>query len=479
MTMPLTAPECTAAQLRDSAPPHPASRPRAPPLRCDPAPGPKFRETALRRQRGFQHDSEGTMPRLLIMKSWLPIPVSSHFSLKNIPFGIISTASNVHHRPAVAVGEHVLDLSAFTSGAGFSKLAPELQSNTAVFAQPTLNAFAALGRPYHRAIRQYLQDVFREDTPYPELLQTNDTLRQTALVALADAQTHLPLSIGDYTDFFAGRNHAFNVGTLFRGPANALQPNYNHLPVAYHGRASSVVVSGTPLRRPWGQALPAPGATAPVFRPCARLDIELEMGMFVCRGNALGAPVAVADAEYSIFGYGHMNDWSERDIQSGSTAWVVLADALEPFRTRGLENETPLQPYLQEDRTDNILDVQLEVSVTTAKGHTTKLTKTSSKNLLWSWPQMLAHHTISGCNLRAGDLFGSGTVSGFDAGTHGSFLEQTQGGKVTIKLEGGEERKFVEDGDTITITGWAGSVEGELVGFGECVGQILPAVARS
>ncbi|KAF3349236.1 hypothetical protein VdG2_02672 [Verticillium dahliae VDG2] len=326
------------------------------------------------------------------MKSWLPIPVSSHFSLKNIPFGIISTASNAHHRPAVAVGEHVLDLSAFTSGAGFSKLAPELQSNTSVFAQPTLNAFAALGRPYHRAIRQYLQDVFREDTP-------------------------------------------------------------------------------------------------------ARLDIELEMGMFVSRGNALGAPVAVADAEDSIFGYVLMNDWSARDIQqweyvplgpfnaknfgTSISAWVVLADALEPFRTRGLENETPLQAYLQEDRTDNILDVQLEVSVTTAKGHTTKLTKTSSKNLLWSWPQMLAHHTISGCNLRAGDLFGSGTVSGFDAGTHGSFLEQTQGGKVAIQLEGGEERKFVEDGDTITITGWAGSVEGELVGFGECVGQILPAVARS
>ncbi|KAF3356365.1 Putative ribosomal RNA methyltransferase C4F10.03c [Verticillium dahliae VDG1] len=272
------------------------------------------------------------------MKSWLPIPVSSHFSLKNIPFGIISTASNAHHRPAVAVGEHVLDLSAFTSGAGFSKLAPELQSNTSVFAQPTLNAFAALGRPYHRAIRQYLQDQWE----------------------------YVPL-----------------------GPFNA------------------------------------------------------------------------------------------KNFGTSISAWVVLADALEPFRTRGLENETPLQAYLQEDRTDNILDVQLEVSVTTAKGHTTKLTKTSSKNLLWSWPQMLAHHTISGCNLRAGDLFGSGTVSGFDAGTHGSFLEQTQGGKVAIQLKGGEERKFVEDGDTITITGWAGSVEGELVGFGECVGQILPAVARS
>ncbi|KAM0273131.1 hypothetical protein ACHAQH_008480 [Verticillium albo-atrum] len=428
------------------------------------------------------------------MKSWLPIPASSHFSLKNIPFGIISTTTNTHHRPAVALGEHVLDLSAFTSGAGFSKLAPELQSKTSVFSQPTLNAFAALGRPYHRAIRQYLQDIFREDTPYPDLLKTNDTLRNAALVPIADTKNHLPLSIGDYTDFFAGRNHAFNVGTLFRGPANALQPNYSHLPVAYHGRASSVVVSGTPLRRPWGQALPAPGATEPVFRPCARLDIELEMGMFVCKGNELGESVPVGEAEDFIFGYVLMNDWSARDIQqweyvplgpfnaknfgTSISAWVVLADALEPFRTKGLENETELQSYLKENKTDNILDINLEVSVTTAKGNKTNVTKTSSKNLLWSWPQMLAHHTISGCNLRAGDLFGSGTVSGFDAGTHGSFLEQTQGGKVAIKLEGGEERKFVEDGDTITITGWAGSVDGELVGFGECVGQILPAVAR-
>ncbi|KAH7374836.1 fumarylacetoacetase [Plectosphaerella cucumerina] len=426
------------------------------------------------------------------MKSWLPIPASSHFSLKNIPFGIISTASNPRHRPAVALGDHVLDLSAFASSAGFNKLSTDLQSNLGVFEQTTLNDFAALGRPYHRAIRQYLQDIFSENTSHE--IKTNTSLQKEALLPIADVTTHLPLSIGDYTDFFAGRNHAFNVGTLFRGPANALQPNYNHLPVAYHGRASSVVVSGTPLRRPWGQALPAPGATEPIFRPCARLDIELEMGMFVCKGNVLGEPVALEDAEDFIFGYVLMNDWSARDIQqweyvplgpfnaknfgTSISPWVVLADALEPFRTEGLKNEAELQSYLKEDRKDNILDIQLEVSITTATGNSTTLTRTSSKNLLWSWSQMLAHHTVAGCNLRSGDLFGSGTISGFDAGTHGSFLEQTQGGKVTIKLEGGEERKFVEDGDTITLTGWAGGVDGELVGFGQCVGQILPAISR-
>ncbi|OIW24792.1 fumarylacetoacetase [Coniochaeta ligniaria NRRL 30616] len=425
------------------------------------------------------------------MKSWLPIPASSHFSLSNLPFGIISTSTQVKQRPAVAVGDYVLDLSAFAHGAGFSKLAPDLQQKTDVFAQATLNGFAALGRPYHRAIRNYLQEVFREDTPYPEVLKTNNALRQAALVPLSKTQVHLPLAIGDYTDFFAGRNHAFNVGTLFRGPANALQPNYNHLPVAYHGRASSVVISGTPLRRPWGQALPAPGADTPVFRPSARLDMELELGMFVCRGNALGEPIPLHEAEDFIFGYVLMNDWSARDIQQweyvplgpfnaknfGTTisGWVVLADALEPFRTEGLKNEVELHPYLRNKRTDNILDIQLEVSITTTKGNKTTVTKTSSKNLLWSWPQMLAHHTIAGCNLRPGDLFGSGTISGLDAGTHGSFLEQTQGGKVPIKLEGGGERKFVEDGDTITITGWAVGTDGEIVGFGDCVGQILAA----
>lgn len=314
------------------------------------------------------------------MKSWLPIPASSRFSVRNIPFGIISTSTQVRQRVGVAIGDHVLDLLAFTDGAGFSKLSSDLQQHTGVFAQATLNGFASLGRPYHRAIRTYLQNVFREDTPYPDVLETNETLRQVALVPISETQLHLPLAIGDYTDFFAGRNHAFNVGTLFRGPANALQHNYNHLPVAYHGRASSVVVSGTPLRRPWGQALPAPGAAAPVFRPSTRLDIELELGMFVCRGNALGEPIPLHEAEEFIFGYVLMNDWSARDIQQweyvplgpfnaknfGTTisGWVVLADALEPFHTTGLKNEVELQPYLKEDRIDNILDVQLEVSIT-------------------------------------------------------------------------------------------------------------------
>ncbi|KAJ0306707.1 hypothetical protein COL5a_006063 [Colletotrichum fioriniae] len=313
------------------------------------------------------------------MKSWLPIPPRSHFSLLNIPFGVISSKDKQLHRPAIAIGEHILDLDAFATGGGFSKAANVSSEHAKAFSQPTLNAFAELGRPVHRAVRLYLQDIFLNDTPHPDVLKDNETLKKAALRPISEVSMHLPFAIGDYTDFFAGRNHAHNVGVLFRGPANALQPNYSHLPVAYHGRASSVVVSGTPLRRPWGQALPAPGATEPVFRPCARLDIELEMGMFISKPNDLGSPVSVKDADEHIFGYVLMNDWSARDIQQweyvplgpfnaknfGTTisAWVVLADALEPFRTKGLENETQLQKYLQEDRSDNVLDIKLEVTL--------------------------------------------------------------------------------------------------------------------
>ncbi|CAG9952795.1 unnamed protein product [Clonostachys rosea f. rosea IK726] len=428
-------------------------------------------------------------------KSWLSIPSGSHFSLANIPFGIITHSRFQVPRIAVAVGEHALDVNTFAQKGGFAKCAGLDSSALKVFTEQSLNAFAALGRSHHRTVRNYLRDVFRADTPYPEVLQANEGLKSEALIPLSEVQNHLPLTIGDYTDFFAGRNHAHNVGTLFRGPANALNPNYNHVPVAYHGRASSVVVSGTPLNRPWGQVLPAPGATTPVFKPCAKLDIELELGMFISRGNTLGQPINVDDAEEHIFGYVLMNDWSARDVQQweyvplgpfnaknfGTTisAWVVLADALEPFKTAGLTNEVELQDYLKETKKDNVVDINLEVALITENGDENVISKTSSKNLLWSWPQMVAHHSITGCNLRTGDLLGSGTISGFEAGTQGSILEQTLGGKTPLELKGGEKRSFVNDGDTIRIKGVAGSVDGELVGFGECVGKILAPISRS
>lgn len=312
------------------------------------------------------------------LRSWLPIPKSSHFSLANIPFGIISTASKSTPRPAIAIGDHVLDLDEFAASGAFSSLGID----ASVFSKPTLNDFAALGRPVHRSVRQYLQDVFAENTSVAQVLKSNSALQEKALIRRDQVTMHLPFQIGDYTDFYAGKNHAFNVGCLFRGPDNALQPNYTHLPVGYHGRASSLVVSGTPITRPNGQTLENPAATpkVPVFGPSKRLDIELELGAFVSKPNALGKNINIADAADHIFGYVLLNDWSARDIQAweyvplgpflaknfGSTIspWVVLTDALEPFRTTGIKNDTPLLPYLQEKEEKNVYDIRLQVDIT-------------------------------------------------------------------------------------------------------------------
>lgn len=311
--------------------------------------------------------------------SWLQIAPDSPFSAANIPFGIISTSSDSTRRAAVAIGEYALDLKAFAASGGFES-SSEIKKHEYVFSQPTLNDFAALGRPFHRSVREYLQAVFSKDTKHANVLKDNSKLREAALIPLGKIEYHLPMKIGDYTDFYASTNHAYNVGVLFRGPANALQPNYKHLPVAYHGRASSVVVSGTPIRRPWGQILKDPKAEpkVPELAPCEKLDLELEMGMLVCRPNDMGAPVSVNDAEQHIFGYVLMNDWSARDLQAWEyvplgpftsknmgtsiSPWVVLADAAIP-RATGLPNDNTLLPYLKESAKENVLDITLEVDL--------------------------------------------------------------------------------------------------------------------
>lgn len=433
------------------------------------------------------------------LRSWLPVAASSPFSLANIPFGIISTPDSPVRRPATVVGTHVLDLKSFAERKGFAGL-DTIQAHLHVFSASTLNQFAALGRPIHSQVRSYLQDVFASDTRYPDALRDNESLRSEALISLDSVSLHLPMEIGDYTDFFAGINHAFTVGSLFRGPQNALQPNYKHLPVAYHGRASSVFVSGTPVHRPWGQILVDPTAEPkiPSLLPCRRLDIELEIGAFICKANEPGQPVLVDEADHSIFGYVLVNDWSARDLQTWEyvplgpfnaknfattiSAWVVLPDALEPFATSGIENETELLPYLRQTEKRNQYDIKLRVELSTGEGESrssTVITETSSKNLLWSFPQMVAHHTISGCPMRPGDLLGSGTISGTDERSRGSLLEQNMAGKFTIKLSDGQERKFLADGDTVNITGVCGSEEEGLVGFGDCSGTILGAVPLS
>ena len=253
----------------------------------------------------------------MVKMSWLPIPIDSPFSIANIPFGVISTAKSPTPHIAVAIGEYALDLKTFTEGDGFSLL-KEIGGHLEVFREETLNGFASLGQQVHRSVRQYLQAVLSEACPYPGALRDNEKLRTEALIPLGECRTHMPMKVGDYTDFYAGLNHAFNVGVLFRGKDNALQPNYKHLPVGYHGRASTVVVSGTPIRRPTGQILADPAAAEkiPVLSPCKKLDIELELGAFVCSSNTMGDPISIQDAKSHIFGVVLMNDWSARDIQA-------------------------------------------------------------------------------------------------------------------------------------------------------------------
>jgi fumarylacetoacetase len=314
------------------------------------------------------------------LRSWFSIPRGSHFSLANIPFGIISTASSSSPRVAVAIGDHALDLGAFAANNGFSRLST-IQPHQAVFSEPSLNAFAVLGRPMHSVVRKYIQTVFLDETPYPDVLKSNLDLQKQVLIPLKEIIAHLPFKIGDYTDFYAGLNHAYNCGVIFRGPENALQPNYKHMPVGYHGRASSVVPSGTPIRRPNGQLLLNPTADkrVPTLAPCKKLDIELELGAFVCGSNPQGTPIPIEKAEENLFGVVLMNDWSARDIQAweyvplgpfgaknfGTTisTWVVLADALDPFKTKGLENEEEVLPYLREKDDNSVYDISLEVDI--------------------------------------------------------------------------------------------------------------------
>ena len=315
------------------------------------------------------------------LNSWLSIHPKSHFSLANLPFGVITTPQSNTPHPAIAVGEHALDLAVFAANGGFSEL-PSIHANLIVFSQPTLNDFAALGRPTHRRVRQYLQEILTDGTSFPSVLKDNEHLRAQCLYQLSEVTNHLPLHIGDYTDFYVGMHHAVNVGRMFSGHDHVLPPNYMHFPVGYHGRASSVVVSGTPIRRPWGQILenPAAASKVPILAPSRRLDFEVEMGAFVCRKNDLGQPVPIDEADESLFGLVLLNDWSARDIQyweivplgpfnsknfaTTISPWVVLADALTPFMTKGLASDTDLLPYLQKKREDDVYDIKLEAELT-------------------------------------------------------------------------------------------------------------------
>jgi len=411
-------------------------------------------------------------------QSFIEYPADSHFPLENLPYGIFSTVDNPSARGGVAIGDFVLDLAQLEE----QRL---LESN--YFSQPTLNAFMAAGREAWTAVRQRVQDLLAADTP---TLRDDAGLRASALIPTSAVQMHLPAAIGDYTDFYSSRQHAFNVGSMFRDPENALLPNWLHLPVAYHGRASSVVISGTPIHRPHGQVRPG-DATAPIFRPSRRMDFELEMGFFIGPGNALGRPLPTGAAHEQVFGLVLVNDWSARDIQAWEyvplgpflaknvgtsiSPWVVPLDALQAFRVAAAPQDPEPLPYLQCVE-DWHYDINLEVRLQTpSMSGAATICRSNSKYLYWNMAQQLAHHTISGCNLRTGDLLASGTISGKQADSYGSLLELAWRGTKPLQLPGGETRSFIEDGDTLIMTGWAQG-DGYRIGFGELSGQLLPAI---
>ncbi|KUI69972.1 Fumarylacetoacetase [Cytospora mali] len=430
--------------------------------------------------------------------TWVPgVEPDSDFSLANIPFGIATTPHDSNPHAVTAIGSHVLDLKVLLGHPGAESIFACLKGHEHVISSTSLNAFAELGRDVHRQVRSSIQELLSVDTKQPEFLKENTSLREKALIPLKDVKMSLPMRIGDYTDFYAGYHHAFGVGSMWRGPANALQPNYTHLPVGYHGRASSIVVSGHPIKRPVGQVIVDPSAELkqPVVKPSQKLDIELELGCFIARGNEMGTPIDVNQAEDHIFGYVLLNDWSARDIQNWEyvplgpfngknfsttiSPWVIVPEALEPFKSRGidLEGRPALQDYLKEEKVDGFFDIKCEIDLTTPEGDTTTISKVSTKNLLWSFPQMLAHHTLGGCPMRSGDLIASGTISGTKPSEYGSLLEMSEGGKKEVLLYGMDARKFLKDGDTITFRA-SGGESGNRVGFGECAGRIYSVVAR-
>ncbi|MBJ3774160.1 fumarylacetoacetase [Acuticoccus mangrovi] len=400
---------------------------------------------------------------------------TSDFPLNNLPFGVISTAGSPP-RCAVAIGDFALDLAALEADGRLDAGAP-------VFAADRLNPFMALGPAAWARVREQLTTLLAEgaETPIDD-----------ALVPLDAVTHHLPFAVSEYTDFYASKMHASNVGTMFRGPENALPPNWLHIPIGYNGRASSVVVSGTDIHRPLGQRKP-PDAAAPTFGPSLRMDIELELGAVVGVASPWGAPITVEEADAMIFGYVLLNDWSSRDIQAweyvplgpfqgkafGTTIspWVVTRAALEPFRAPLPPREVPELPYLHQ-AAPGLYDIHLEVAMEPpGADRETIISRTNYREMYYSSAQQLAHHAVGGCGMRVGDLLGSGTISGPTRGEHGSLLEISWGGKEPFALDTGETRSFIEDGDRLTLRGHCEG-EGYRIGFGEATGRILPAVAN-
>lgn len=426
--------------------------------------------------------------------SWINILPDSDFSMNNIPFGIFSYDGNVP-RPATRVGDKVIDLSVLADFGYFDDLGID---NPAVFHQPVLNGFISLGKPLTTKVRQRLITLFMSENPD---LRNNQEARKLALHNPENITMHMPVKVGNYTDFYASEQHAYNVGVMFRDPENALLPNWKHIPVGYHGRPSSIVASPAQIHRPLGQTK-ADDQESPVFGPSKQVDFELEMGFVIGKSSTLGNPIKITDAEDYIFGFVLFDDLSARDIQKweyvplgpflsknfGSviSPWIVTLEALDPFRVDGPNQNPGVLPYLRYSGSQHY-DIRLEIylegtgrqslSVNSTRDitqHSALISISNSKYLYWNFAQMLAHHTVNGCNIEVGDIYASGTISGPEEGSYGSMLEIAWKGTKPVSLHDGTVRAFIEDKDTIIFRGYA-EKNGIRVGFGECTAHILPA----
>jgi fumarylacetoacetase len=415
------------------------------------------------------------------LKSWIAVKPESDFPIQNLPFGIFKTKDKTH-RVGVAIGEHILDLSVLAEAKLFDSIPWPFKQE---FSDSTLNRFITLGKPITNAVRERISHLLQEENTE---LRDNETLRKNALVLQSEAEMLLPVHVPNYTDFYSSKEHATNVGIMFRDPANALLPNWKHLPVGYHGRASSIVVSGTPIHRPKGQTK-ADDADAPTFGPSRLVDFELEVAFIVGKPTNLGDSVSTAKAEEHIFGLALFNDWSARDLQKweyvplgpflaknfGSTLspWIVTLEALEPFRTDTPIQEPEVLPYLKFEGKKNI-DIHLEVEIVPENGKGLTVSKSNFKYMYWNMAQQLAHHTVNGCNIEVGDLYASGTISGPTPDSYGSMLEISWQGKKPVTMPDGTERRFIQDNDTVVLKGYAQNGTTR-IGFGECSGKILTA----
>jgi len=413
--------------------------------------------------------------------SWIPVSTDSDFPIQNLPFGVFIPEDDII-TTGTRIGDTAIDLSVLQQLGYFKGI--DLPDD--VFLQDTLNDFIALGRPTWRKVRNRLAEIFDENND--ELKSRVDHQNQ-ALFPVDHVQMLMPVFVQDYTDFYSSIEHATNVGKMFRDPENALLPNWKHIPVGYHGRSSSIVISGVDIHRPKGQRM-APGADAPIFGPSVRMDFELEMAFITGEGKPLGQRIKAEEADEYIFGMVLFNDWSARDIQkweyvplgpflgknfgSSISPWVVTMDALEPFKVEGPKQDPPVLPYLETNGANNY-DIALEVGLAPKGKAETVISRSNYKYMYWNQRQQLAHHTVNGCNINAGDMMASGTISGPTKDSYGSMLELSWAGKEPITLDTGETRTFIEDGDTITMRGHCsnGNVR---IGFGAVSTTLLPAI---